>query len=409
MKQEVDVLIVGGGPAGLATAHSLGGCGRVMLIHQDNYIGLPVRTSGGSWKRDIDALGIPRHLYHEIRRLSLWSPVERATIAFGADMPVVLDVTGTYQYLADLAKCAGAVIYCNTFFERITAISASRVTCLVSCGTQQFEISAKFVVDASGYRRVVLSSTGSSTISRRVGVGVEYEFENHSDDRDTAVLFFGERYTPSGYGWVFPTRIDTIRIGIGLIRPDTSASPGKALDAFLSSGVLSRRGINTGALLARHSGVIPSDGPASDFIYHRILAVGDFVSQALPLVGEGIRYSVEAGRHVGAAVAKAVHDEAHYNDHLGVYSAWWNTTYRRRFSIAQKMNVKMGCLKDRHWDALVDFCKLLSGNEIAMLLRAEFTAAGVSRLLLKHGRRTLRLLLRHPASVLRHCVRFAAK
>ncbi|MGH9655631.1 MAG: FAD-dependent oxidoreductase, partial [Bryobacteraceae bacterium] len=46
---ETDIVIAGGGPAGLeaATAAAQAGC-RVTLLEQSNQIGTPTRTSGGS-------------------------------------------------------------------------------------------------------------------------------------------------------------------------------------------------------------------------------------------------------------------------------------------------------------------------------------------------------------------------
>src|SRR4029079_5528308 len=49
-----DVVIAGGGPAGLAMAAPLAEAGLAVLVCERNAeIGLPVRTSGGSWPDDL--------------------------------------------------------------------------------------------------------------------------------------------------------------------------------------------------------------------------------------------------------------------------------------------------------------------------------------------------------------------
>ncbi|HAZ64767.1 MAG TPA: hypothetical protein DCZ72_14315, partial [Armatimonadetes bacterium] len=68
----VEILVVGGGPAGLATAATAAVCGReVALVHADAEFGRPVRTSGGAWLSEVRALGLPTGLYRAVDRLLL--------------------------------------------------------------------------------------------------------------------------------------------------------------------------------------------------------------------------------------------------------------------------------------------------------------------------------------------------
>jgi len=70
MSNDVDVLIVGGGPAGLAAAEAAANRGAsVLVLERQNEIGYPVHTSGGSWVSDMQALGIPQHLYHPVSKV----------------------------------------------------------------------------------------------------------------------------------------------------------------------------------------------------------------------------------------------------------------------------------------------------------------------------------------------------
>jgi digeranylgeranylglycerophospholipid reductase len=87
---DLDVLIAGGGPAGLAAGERAASAGRVLIVHRDSEIGRPVRTSGGSWKSHLASLGIPERRYHEIDHLLIEAPDRRVSVAFGADRPVVI-------------------------------------------------------------------------------------------------------------------------------------------------------------------------------------------------------------------------------------------------------------------------------------------------------------------------------
>jgi digeranylgeranylglycerophospholipid reductase len=370
---DVDVLIVGGGPAGLAAGQHAARAGRVMVVHRDAEIGRPVRTSGGSWKSHLASLGIPERCYHEIDQLLIAAPNRRVNVVFGADRPVVLDVTETYRYLAERALEAGVSIECGTAFIRVLEEGENTVRCLVRKGDSEHEITARYVVDASGHHRAVLRQIGEHGRPERFGVGIEAEFENAGTEPTRAVLFVGNEFSPAGYGWIFPTKSNTVRVGIGIIRPDTKASPSDLLNGFLASQKAAQLGLSVGNLIEKHFGVIPSDGALSTFLHHRILAVGDAAGQALALVGEGIRYGIEAGREAGNALSAALDKPAGAEASLRAYQDWWNEKYRRRFALAQRTNEKMGRFSDKAWHDATGLLTGLSGDEMATLLRMDFS------------------------------------
>ena len=111
MPDNVDVLIVGGGPAGLAAAEAAASQGaRTLLLERQHEIGYPVHTSGGSWISDMQALGIPEHLYHPVTKVYFVSPHREVPLHYHPAVACVLDVRGVYQHLAGRAVAAGAAI-----------------------------------------------------------------------------------------------------------------------------------------------------------------------------------------------------------------------------------------------------------------------------------------------------------
>src|SRR5258708_36539535 len=111
MPDDYDVLIVGGGPAGLAAAEVAAKQGaNTLVLERQNEIGYPIHTSGGSWISDMKALAIPEHLYHPITKVVFLSPQRDVPLHYNPAVACVIDVRGLYQHLAGKAISAGATV-----------------------------------------------------------------------------------------------------------------------------------------------------------------------------------------------------------------------------------------------------------------------------------------------------------
>ncbi len=373
MDRLFDLLVVGGGPAGLATAHAAARAGAsVLLLHRDARIGLPIRTSGGSWLFHLRQLGIPDHLHHPIRSATFASPNVQATTRFVTDdYAVALDVTKTYEYLAGLATDAGAEVLTGSRFVRTEQLADESFRSIYSQGTREFTVRARFIVDASGSARAVTAPLGLQPRPTRYGVGAEYEYENLSPDLHHCLLLVGSQYFPAGYGWALPGPDGRIRVGVGVLQPDTKARPQPMLDDFMASELPRKLGLVTGRLIEKHFGVLPSETPNERAVFGRIVCVGDTAMQALPLIGEGIRYCIEAGRVAGAAIASAAREPDAAATHLATYERWWRKRYGYEFWLAWKMNVRIASFNDQQWDMVAKVMQGLSPSSIARGLRSE--------------------------------------
>lgn len=227
------------------------------------------------------------------------------------------------------------------------------------------------MVDASGFRRAVLSANNVSGQKKRFGVGLEYEFADLSARHDHATLFVGTRFAPAGYGWIFPSNKSTVRVGIGIIRPDTDTSPKEHLKDFVNSQQLDRFSVRIGDLLEMHSGVIPANRIPMNFGLGRVIAVGDSVNQALPLLGEGIRYSIECGRKLGEIIKEGRQRGDRPSSMLLRYMKWWDARYRWTFWLAQRVNETISRYDDAHWDRGIRRLSRLSPHDVGLLMRME--------------------------------------
>src|SRR5436309_2223290 len=116
--QRVDVVVVGGGPAGLATAaEAAKGGRRVVVCERGHAIGEPVRTSGGSFVKPLRRLGVPSYCWHPVHSIRVIGPTTDVAKRYRLARGCVLDVRRTYQWLAQRAIDAGAEIRLKAHVE----------------------------------------------------------------------------------------------------------------------------------------------------------------------------------------------------------------------------------------------------------------------------------------------------
>src|SRR5258708_40240182 len=107
-----DVVLAGGGPAGLCAAIAAACAGMsVAVLERDGAFGIPTRTSGGTFLADMRELGVPDHLLNPVRRTRFVGPSTTSEVLLDPPVVGVLDVRGLYQWLAQPAAAGGAALH----------------------------------------------------------------------------------------------------------------------------------------------------------------------------------------------------------------------------------------------------------------------------------------------------------
>jgi digeranylgeranylglycerophospholipid reductase len=364
-----DVIVVGGGPAGLSAAYSAASAGlRVAVFERSKEIGYPIHTSGGSWLADLAALDIPRRFMHPIKRGVFLSAQARAEFSYDEPVSCILDVRGLYQYLATLAARAGAHIFTQATVARALEKDGAPIGVALS-RPRGDDFFAPLLIDASGIAGILARQFGLQQPYARFGLGAEVDVVNEAWPQETVALLFGSLAGPAGYGWIFPHGDGRVRIGIGVIRPDAKSEPQALLNGLLRRTEIDGIPFRPHGQIEAHVGSIPATPPLARAASAGLLVVGDAGALISTLLGEGIRFAIAIGRMAGR-VAAAAHQAGDFSARfLGRFDRQWRRDYGRLFAIGNLINRRLAAYDDAKWDEKISLLAKLPAITLPALLR----------------------------------------
>ncbi len=384
MRCDIDILVAGGGPAGLAAAAEAASRGAsVLVVEREQEIGRPVHTSGGMAVKIMRDYDVPADLYHVIRKLRIIGPTEATSLEVPDNVGCVIDVTGVYQYLAARAQAAGAEIRTGVRAE-VLKNEAGIVGARLHGADGVIEQPARMLMDATGYRAALSKAVGLHPGFQRFGVGAEYELLAPNYDQDEMIIIVGSRFAPKGYAWAFPWGDNRVRVGVGLLHSDTRANPSDYLELLLREAGDVGIDLSGSEVVEEHRGLIPSEELPATFVGDRILAVGDAAAQPTLVAGEGIRLSLLAGTEAGRAAVDALKAGEPTRDALLPYEQWFRKHYGFSLKLSYYANRRMASWDDPMWDERVRFCRKISGNDMVELLQSNFDTWAGMRWLARH-------------------------
>ncbi|MFZ9462432.1 MAG: NAD(P)/FAD-dependent oxidoreductase [Vulcanococcus sp.] len=310
---DCDVLIVGAGPAGADLAARLAAAGVAVLLVDS----LPDLAQAAFSSAAVPWSTVGRHQLPEPvvaarwnRWLLLGPGDDRREWATQGHEPLgaVLDFGALRQWLAQRASAVGARLWLGWRAVAWDATPTGAVTELRGPAGEIRRIHSRWLVDASGQRRALLGEPAVAAGPLVCGSGVEWLLQVSEQDwapwAERLTFLMGSDWLPQGYGWVFPMAPGQLKVGVCRLNDPARSQP--PLHGLLRT-VLQRLDLNDAAVLDRHGGLIRSTiGRLEPHQRGPLLGLGDAVSTANLLGGEGIRHALTSSAVLAPLLLEAL-------------------------------------------------------------------------------------------------------
>ncbi|MHA2601211.1 MAG: geranylgeranyl reductase family protein [Candidatus Thorarchaeota archaeon SMTZ1-83] len=336
-----DVIIIGGGPAGLITSHSLAKDGHnAVVLEEHPEIGKPDHCAGLVSTSGLSSLNLnpPRDVIQNyVSAARIFAPSGQSIlIERGRREAFVIDRSRFDSWLADRATDEGAEVLTGSKVLGVSSVERNPSTVSLKTAGGHEERRSLVVINAEGTRCVLSKLVGLPSVPRRSKYPA-YQFEMNGVDIDDDVveMFYGRNVAPGFFAWIIP--LGDRRARVGLAAKDMAK---RRLEASIRRHPVMNKRLEHASIERGFGGIVLVGTPIKKTVTGRFLVVGDAAGMVKPTTGGGVIMGGIAARVAGQVVSSALRNEHLIERNLVTYESKWRALLMRELSamhLAQRM------------------------------------------------------------------------
>jgi len=373
--RKFDVIIVGGGPAGISAAKASAVTGARTLLLEKKPAIMALKPCGQAVSAHaLKTAGVEPSSALIVNQVSARVYAPNGENVKIAETGYLINKTLLLQEIAAQAAEQGAEIRVNEPFLYLRREGQKMMV-----KTPKAEYEGMVLIGADGYNSRVARALGVREKSEPIPTLQYLVAGCKLDSIDEIRIYLGNEIAPKGYAWLFPVSERIAELGLGVRGAPLKPYMDKLLQRF-------ERELGSCQVIDNRGAPVPVGGVIRRYIFDQAILIGDAAGMVIPLTGGGIHSSIAAGLAAGEVAGKASQEGEVSEKRLKEF----DVKYKPWLSRIRKSLLVLRLLEKLGDNDLNELAKILEDRDIIDLANG-LNVARVAKKLLLHPRLAAKL------------------